>query len=111
MTPERPQFCGQFQITSIVIKNHRMKSECVTSDKLYRSMSSYDSKITFWTKFGPKKALNGGLIFFYSLYYPNRLDIIVVYHNMQNEEILMSSSRENEFGDENKYNLKWTHRY
>ena len=64
-----------------------MKSECVTSDKLYQSMSSYASKTTFWTKFGPKKALNGGLNFFLNL-----LDIIVVYHNMQNEEILMSSS-------------------
>ena len=55
LTPERPQFCGQFQITSIVIKNHWMKSECVTSDKLYQSMSSYESKTKFWTKFGPKK--------------------------------------------------------
>ena len=64
-------------------------------------MSSYASKTTFLTKFGPKKALNGGLNFFDSWYYPNLLDIIVVYHNMQNEEILMSNSQENDFGDKN----------
>ena len=33
-----------------------MKSECVTSDQLYESMSSYQLKTKFWTKFGPKKA-------------------------------------------------------
>ena len=33
--------------------------------------------------------------------YLNLQDIIVVYHNMQNEEILMSRSQENEFGDKN----------
>ena len=31
----------------------------------------------------------------------NLLDIIAVNHNMQIERILMSSSRENEFGDKN----------
>ena len=53
LTPERPQFCGQFQITSIVIKNHCIKSESVISDKLYQSMSSYKSKTKFLTKFRP----------------------------------------------------------
>ena len=38
-----PQFCGEFQITSIVIKNPWMQPEPVTSDKLYPSMSSYES--------------------------------------------------------------------
>ena len=51
----RSQFSGQLQITSIVIKNHWMKSECVTSDKLYQSMSNYELKIKFWTKFGSQK--------------------------------------------------------
>ena len=41
-----------------------MKSGCVTSDQLYESMSSYQLKTKFWTKFGPKKALNVGLKFF-----------------------------------------------
>ena len=78
-----------------------MKSECVTSDKLYQSMSSYKSKTNFWTKLGPKKPSKGAKNFFDSWYYLNLLDIIVVFHNMQNEKILMSSSRENEFGDKN----------
>ena len=41
--------------------------------------------------------------------YLNLLDIIVFYHNMQNEEILMRSSRENEFGDKNNLetSLNW----
>ena len=99
LSPERPQFCGQFQITSIVIKNYWMKSKCVTSDKLYQSISSYELITKFWTKFRPKKAR--GLFFFDSWDYLNLLDIMVVYHSMQNEEILMSSSRENEFGDKN----------
>ena len=41
-----------------------MKSECVTSDQLYESMSSNQLKTKFWTKFGPKKALNVGLKIF-----------------------------------------------
>ena len=78
-----------------------MKSECVTSDKLYQSMSSYKSNTKFWTKFGPKKPSKGAKNFFDSWYYLNLLDIMVVYHSMQNEEILMSSSWENKFGDKN----------
>ena len=38
-----------------------MKSECVTSDKLYKSMSNYEPKTKFWTKFGPKRAIDKGL--------------------------------------------------
>ena len=38
-----------------------MKSGCVTSDKLYESMSNYQLKTKFWTKSGPKKPLNVGL--------------------------------------------------
>ena len=36
-------------------------------------------------------------------------EIIVVYQNMQNEKILMSNSRENEFGDKNNLetSLNW----
>ena len=83
-----------------------MKSGCLTSDQLYESMSNYQLKIKFWAKFGPKKALNLGLNFFFRLlYHLNMLDIIVVYHNMQNEEILMSTSRENEFGDKNNLEI------
>ena len=41
-----------------------MKSGCVTSDELYESMSTYQLKTKFWTKFGPKKALHVGLNFF-----------------------------------------------
>ena len=55
--------------------------------------------------FGPNSGLKshkrGPKNFFDSWYYLNLLDIIVVYHNMQNKEILMSSSQENEFGDKN----------
>ena len=53
VTTERPKFFGQFQITSIVIRNHWIKSERVTSDKLYQSMSRYKSK----TKFPYKRCL------------------------------------------------------
>ena len=42
-----------------------------------------------------------GMFLMAVLYYLNLLDIMVVYHSMQNEEILMRSSRENEFGDKN----------
>ena len=62
-----------------------MKSGCVTSDQLYESMSNSQLKIKFWDKFGPKKALNVDLNFFGYRYHLNMLDIIVVYHNMQNE--------------------------
>ena len=43
-----------------------MKSECVTSDQLYESMSSYQLKTKLWTKFLPKKALKWVKNFFSS---------------------------------------------
>ena len=71
------------------------------STKADPASSSYKSKTKFWTKFGPKKPSKGAKIFFDSWYYLNLLDIIAVNHNMQNERILMSSGRENKFGDKN----------
>ena len=38
-----------------------MKSECVILDKLYESVSIYDTNTKFWTILRPKKALNVGL--------------------------------------------------
>ena len=43
-----------------------MKLECVTSDKLYKSMSNYEPKTKFWTKFGPKRAINVGLKYLFA---------------------------------------------
>ena len=63
--------------------------------------------------FGPNLGLKspkyGLKNFFNNWYHLNLLDIIVVYHNMQYEKILMSSSRENEFGDKNNLetSLNW----
>ena len=57
--PKNPSFwaenLGQSQITPMVIKYHRQKSESETSDILYESMFKYQSKTKIQAKFGPKK--------------------------------------------------------
>ena len=63
-----------------------MKSGWVKSEQLYGSMSSYQLKTKFWTKFGPKKALNEGLKFFRVPIPPESGRYNFVYHDMQNEK-------------------------
>ena len=75
LTPKIPQFWGLFQIT------YEIKL-CDIRQIVWVNMSSYEPNTKFWTKFGPKKAQN----FFKSWYHLNLVNIIVVYHNMQNEK-------------------------
>ena len=50
--------------------------------------------------FGPKLGLNGPNLgpknFFHPLYHFHQLDTMPVYHNMQNQENLMTQTREND---------------
>ena len=84
-----------------------MKSECVTSDQLYESVFTYEPNNKFW--WASKSPKCGPKIFFEYCYHLNLVDIIVVYHNMQNELRLICKSLENEFGDKNdlEISLNW----
>ena len=55
-----------------------------------------------WAQFGPEK-------FFDDWNHQYQLEIIAVYHNVQNEKKHMSTSRDIEFGDKNNLEtgLKW----
>ena len=74
-------------------------SRCLASSQIPNFGPNLDLKSP---KYGLRK-------FFNNWYHLNLLDIIAVYHNMQYEKILMSSSWENEFGDKNNLetSLNW----
>ena len=84
----------QYQLNIIVVYHNMQNKKKLTSKSQDNEFGDKNNLETGpkWAKFGPEK-------FFDEWNHQYQLEIIAVYHNMQNKKKLINKSQDNEFGD------------